>query len=369
MRRATGGAYKSKDGRWWARITYYSPEGKRHDEKRRATSKADAQDKVAARLREIREHGSVAARQRDKLTFADLADHYLKTRVRPAEIRGGKKVAGFRSHKDVARQIRVLCLRFGPMPLASINQRDVDAFQAEWMATPVRRGRRGEETERPRSVSDVNRHMSMLRSLFNEAIRLGWLDRAPRCVVRLRDETERDRVLSFAEETKLLAASCQVLRPILIGLLDTGCRWGEFSRIKWRDVDLDNGRIRIVAENSKTFRPRWVPITTRFLEELRRLLEGSGADELTLRDVRVCPLGYSAVKRHFAAAKAAAGIEDLRLHDLRHTAATRLTAGGLPQLALARVLGHTQASTSLRYVNWTQEITDRAAQILSEQVN
>lgn len=56
------------------------------------------------------------------------------------------------------------------------------------------------------------------------------------------------------------------------------------------------------------------------------------------------------VKRSFTAARSKAGLKDVRFHDLRHTAATRLVGAHIPLSEVGRVLGHTQANTTYRYV-------------------
>src|SRR5882724_3254951 len=70
------------------------------------------------------------------------------------------------------------------------------------------------------------------------------------------------------------------------------------------------------------------------------------------------------VKRNFTSARTAAGLPNIRFHDLRHTAATRLVAAYLPLPEVGRVLGHTQANTTYRYVNANIETTRRAAALL-----
>ncbi len=72
------------------------------------------------------------------------------------------------------------------------------------------------------------------------------------------------------------------------------------------------------------------------------------------------------VKRSFTSARTAAGLPDIRFHDLRHTAATRLVAAHLPLPEVGRVLGHMQANTTYRYVNANIETTRRAAAALDE---
>jgi integrase len=70
------------------------------------------------------------------------------------------------------------------------------------------------------------------------------------------------------------------------------------------------------------------------------------------------------VKRSFTAARNQAGLNDLRFHDLRHTAATRLVGAHIPLSEVGRVLGHSQANTTYRYVNANVETAKRAAAAL-----
>lgn len=70
------------------------------------------------------------------------------------------------------------------------------------------------------------------------------------------------------------------------------------------------------------------------------------------------------VKRSFTAARSKAGLKDVRFHDLRHTAATRLVGAHIPLSEVGRVLGHTQANTTYRYVNANVETAKRAAAAL-----
>jgi integrase len=70
------------------------------------------------------------------------------------------------------------------------------------------------------------------------------------------------------------------------------------------------------------------------------------------------------VKHSFDTVRRAAGLGDLRFHDLRHTAATRLVGLHIPLSEVGRVLGHTQANTTYRYVNANIETARRASAAL-----
>jgi integrase len=70
------------------------------------------------------------------------------------------------------------------------------------------------------------------------------------------------------------------------------------------------------------------------------------------------------VKRSFMAARSKTGLNDVRFHDLRNTAATRLVGAHIPLSEVGRVLGHSQANTTYRYVNANVETAKRAAAAL-----
>lgn len=136
-------------------------------------------------------------------------------------------------------------------------------------------------------------------------------------------------------------------------------RRGEILSLKWSDVDFEERVLTIRAFNIKTLKERQVSLTTRLALELEQLWDASPKikDELVF--------GFTNnVKRSFTSARAAAGLPDIRFHDLRHTAATRLVAAHLPLPEVGRVLGHTQANTTYRYVNANIETTRRAAAAL-----
>ena len=72
------------------------------------------------------------------------------------------------------------------------------------------------------------------------------------------------------------------------------------------------------------------------------------------------------MKTSFTTARDSAGLPGVRLHDLRHTHATRLVAAHIPLSEVGRVLGHTEANTTYRYVNANIETARRAASVLDD---
>jgi integrase len=109
-------------------------------------------------------------------------------------------------------------------------------------------------------------------------------------------------------------------------------------------------------------RQRTVAITARLASELESLFVKANPqpDELVFG---ITDNFHEA----FTSACKKAGLDDLRYHDLRHVAATRLIQAGLPREQVGRILGHTQANTTYRYINVDNEAIRRAASLLDVQ--
>lgn len=217
------------------------------------------------------------------------------------------------------------------------------------------------------------------------AVQNGWIYKSPfelgESLVSIADEVKRERIMSRDEETRFIAACTEerqvkyerngkeviatiktgreLLKALVITALDTAMRKGELLKLRWRDVNLPGRIITITAMNSKTAKSREVGITPRVVREFTRLWE------LSPKDKNLPVFGVTDVKKSFSATCIDAGIEDLRFHDLRHTAITRMVNLGLPTLEIMKISGHTQYTTFARYVNPNTDSVRRIAEILS----
>jgi integrase len=307
------------------------------------------------------------------MTFADLAEYYAKTYLIEPEYRDGRKIAGLRSRYDLEHRLKALKDYFGKKKLRTITHGDLQRYKTHRLKTPVVVGRNTRGTEkkgkvrtRPRSVATVHRELSFLRRILNVAQSSGWILRNPfemgESLIRPGDEKPRERILTRVEEDKLLAACSgwrAHLRPIIICALDTGMRRGEMFKLKWTDIDFQNGLITIQAFNTKTMRERQVAMTSRLSADLLAMAEYPSKGDLVF-DIK------TSVKTAFNKVKKEVGLADLRFHDLRHTHATRLVSKQVPLSEVGRMLGHTQANTTFRYVNANVETARRTAAVLDE---
>jgi integrase len=278
----------------------------------------------------------------------------------PAEYVNQRKIAGVRSLAPALFAVEILVEHFGDRRLRAITHSDIEAFKLARLKVLTVRGT-------TRSIASVNRELEILRAILNFALRQDWISKNPfnsgASLISKADETHRERLMTFEEEKKLLAA-CEVdsrkhLRPILIAAVDTAMRRGELLKLRWRNVDFDARSIEIEAFNTKTARARAVAMTLRLESELKQLYENAPKDPEGL----VFGIKDN-FKNGFAAACKEAKIEGLRFHDLRHTAITRMVEAGMQPAEVMRVSGHTTPAMLWRYLNANADTARRAADAL-----
>ena len=130
------------------------------------------------------------------------------------------------------------------------------------------------------------------------------------------------------------------VKPVVQFAIETAMRLGEICGLRWEDVDM-KARTAFLAD-TKNGENRTVPLSTRAVALLRELPRQES-------DARVFPVTTSAVKQAWRRATKRAGITNLRIHDQRHEATSRL-AEKLPNLIeLAAVTGHKDLRMLKRY--------------------
>ena len=160
------------------------------------------------------------------------------------------------------------------------------------------------------------------------------------------DEVRRlGRVLNEAEG----GASVYAVAAIRLLML-TGCRLSEVLSLRWDDVDRTARELRI--RDSKTG-PRSVPLTPTVADVLAaipRVPDNPWVIAGTRPGARL-----QRIDKHWARLRARAGLEDVRIHDCRHSYASRALALGESLTMIGRLLGHTKVSTTARYAHLSRE--------------
>lgn len=356
--RVTSEKIRERRGGVFARVTFVDDDGRRREIERRARNRSDAKEIIKDMLRDLEDHGAELLGSA-QMTFNDLASHYEKNYLTAPEYVDGRKVAGLRSYASIRSRLATLKSHFGRRLLRTIAHGDLKRFKSERLKT--RTGRKAQ-----RSITTVHRELEVMRRMLNIAARQGWIKRNPfelgDALVAPGDERKRERILTRDEEARLLAA-CTLkrahVRPIIVCALDTGMRRGEILKLVSSDLDFESRIITVRAFNTKTMRERQVAMTERLARELMAIAgQLPAACDLPLFGV------VSDFRKSFRAACKEAQIAGLRFHDLRHTHATRLVAASMPLSEVGRMLGHTQANTTFRYVNANLETARRAAALI-----
>jgi integrase len=235
----------------------------------------------------------------------------------------------------------------GPLRLARITPALLDAHRDQLLGAPCRSHRH--KTKRPRSATSVWHYLQQLSRVFSIADEdLHLIEGNPVAKVRRPSLPRgRDRFLTD-DELALLLTHCRSsdskgLYAFALFLVTTGARRGEAYGLHWEHIDVERRWARFPKTKNGT--ARGVPLTQAVLDELMALPR-AGA--------RVFPCDLTkawrtAVKR--------AGLADFRLHDLRHSAASRLVRDGASLFEVGRLLGHKDPRMTDRYSHLADEHT------------
>ncbi len=357
-KRSANKYWRAIKGNLYARLQYKDETGKWREKLKRINDKRTARTIVEEMRLELKTHGEELFVS-EKMTFEEFAGVYKKSKLTPAVFENGIKISGRKSNVDWA--VNALISFFGAKRIQKIKVKDLEDYKHLRLNEITRLGTK-------RKIGTVNRELSVLRTMFNYALQNDWIIQNPfskvKGIIAVSAETERDRVLSFEEESRLLNACVDKrfhLKPILICALDTAMRRGEIFKLQWKDVSFDSNEIQVSQTNTKTEESRLVGITPRLKTELLALWEVSPKDI----DGLVFGITYT-IQNAFRTTCRNADIENFRFHDCRHTATTRMIASGSPHTEVMKITGHTQLKTFLRYLNITSETVNSVATRLSQ---
>jgi integrase len=293
-------------------------------------------------------------------TVKELAERYLEEegpRQRPGTLAENKALAA-------AYVVPVL----GNLQVAAVEEADiqrlVDRITAQ--GKPVR----------------ANRVHSLVRRLFNQAQKWGMRAKGdnPAQGVQRNIEHGRERFLNRKELGALDEAldRYQTRKPVAVAairtLLLTGARLSEVCLATWDQFDLTEGIWVKPPKSTKQKRVHRIPLSPQVLEILCRRhaeREQSRVVPLRRRDEDLV-FGYAAAdktEKAWRVIRASAGLDDVRLHDLRHSYASLLVQAGLSLPIIGRLLGHSQPQTTNRYAHLSDQPLREATHLVGQIVS
>jgi integrase len=285
-----------------------------------------------AAIREGRYFRSAAAK---RCSLDETIDRYLRE-VLPRKPRNAKLQA---------RQLAWWKAQIGHLFLADVTASVIADAREKLLTEPA-------DNDRPRGPATANRYMAAISHVLTIAVR-EWelLDtNVARKLSKLREPRGRDRFLSEEECSRLLAAcrrsSNSDLLSVVLVAISTGMRRNEILSLRYDQIDLSRGLIYLY--DTKNGDRRGVPLAGPALELMQERLATKGpADPLVFAGrTGVTPFD---IRKPWARALKDANLQDVRFHDLRHTAASFLAKGGASLPVIGAVLGHKSPAMTKRY--------------------
>jgi integrase len=225
--------------------------------------------------------------------------------------------------------------------------------------------------QRGLSGATADHGLKCLRHIINTAILNNVAtDNPARNVPLFNEFNEVSRALSQEELQRLLSALHKSKSPVALiarMLMATTCRLSEILSATWKNCDLDKRVLYIDSQNSKSKKPRAVPINDAAMEVLKQL-DTQGKYEYLFISPRSKSRYYS-VQKAWNKLRIQAGIPGLRLHDLRHFGASELASRGVSIYSISKLLGHRDVVTSERYSHVSQSAIRELSDELSTVIN
>ncbi|MGD0921670.1 MAG: site-specific integrase [Terriglobia bacterium] len=221
--------------------------------------------------------------------------------------------------------------------------------------------------------SSINREVGLVKSMLSTAVKWELVETNGARDAKLfkLDGPPVERVLSYEEEAKLLQACdhpelhflAPHLKPIILVAVYTGLRRGEILRLRWADIDLDNGIL--IVRKSKTRagqgRVMYVNAVLRAtLQQWREEVEG----EWVFPSPKNSKEHVGDIKHSFCRAVKIAEIPHITFHQLRHTFCSRLSDAGVPLAVIQELAGHASIVMTRRYMHPANELKRKAVELI-----
>lgn len=295
-----------------------------------------ARDLARAALAKARDGGDPAKDKTDKRKSASMAD----LKERHLTLHAAKLKESTRKNYEILWRLHILP-KMGSLRVADVTTADVYERHAEMGETPI----------------NANRMLEVLQKAFAIAENLGWRPRGTNPCAQVQDypENERQRILTTDEISKLFTALddlqaktptkrhlCNLIRLLML----SGLRVSEWSCAEWSWFSDNMGTLAL--PDSKTG-ARIVHLSDAVCAMLRDMKKDGHERWIIPNYDATNPLRYPF--QQWDTIRNALGLDDVRLHDLRHTVGSLGHMNGLSQREVADMLGHKQMKTTERYLH------------------
>ena len=225
------------------------------------------------------------------------------------------------------------------------------------------------------TLYNANRVLGLLKAMYQKAIEWEILEvnDDPCTAIRPFREKKRERFLSPEELCRLVSvieefgADGSILkqaRDVFLLLIYTGCRLGEIQTLQWKAVDIANKRL--ILEHHKTDHQgkKVIPLNASAIDVINDIQLSSSREYLFPgRD----GAGHIVnLQKPWRRIREAAHLEDVRIHDLRHTFASLAINSGVPLAVVGGLLGHKSNQSTARYAHLAQSTLCQATDLIAQ---
>ncbi len=281
-------------------------------------------------------------------TMGELAKNYLE--------RHGYKKRPKSLQEDQKKLKKLILPVFERQKVQQVTRRDVESFHKDLQKTPYQ----------------ANRALALLSKMFSLAVSWDWRTDNPVLGIEKYQEEKRDRWLDKEELDRLWEVLDRYpthgTAYIFKFLLLTGARKGEVLNATWGQFDLAKGVWTKPSHLTKQKKKEHLPLSEKALEVLHILQKLNTQNSEYLFPGRVKGEPIKETKTFWNKVLKEANLENVRIHDLRHTHASHLVSSGLSLSIVGKLLGHTQASTTQRYAHLADEPLRQAAELFGSKV-
>jgi integrase len=305
-------------------------------------TKTTAQAWLDSTLADAR-RGELQGMVRTDTTFAEAAAEWLRYVEQ-------ERACKPRTIVDYSNMVRVLNATFGDTPLEGIGTETIEQWKSSFAGS------------RKLSNRTLQKYLVVLHSIFKRAMKVYGLPRNPAATVERPRLARRAGIDVFSREEVMAlvrAAANDQDGVLYLTAAFTGLRLGELLALRWEDVDFEVDAIRVRRNwtggkegTPKSGRGRAVPMMEDVAQALARLGQRerfTGEQDLVFCDAVGRHLGYKNLSKRYKEALAAAGLRQLRFHDLRHTFGTHAIRAADPREVM-EWMGHADIQTTQKYL-------------------
>jgi len=332
-----GARFDRERGRWFVDFWYHHPTGER--ERVRLDSPVNTRKGAISYEQKVRQEIAAGTwRKAEPTTLRAFVKDFV------AWAKANTELSTWEHYESICDLH--LAPHFGRSQLAAIDTAALESYKAAKLAAGLSR-------------KTINNHLGVLSKMLSLAVEWHKLRAAPRFVpFRLQRIQDQDfRWLTRAEADRLVGAAWGYWGAMITVALHTGLRMGEIQALRWEDVDAKGRKLTVrqswyggAFKAPKSGKPRTIPLNAASVEALERHTRRLHCD-LVFCTRRGTVIDKPDLERGLGRVCAAAKVERIGWHVMRHTFASWLVQAGVPLTVVRDLLGHSSIRMTERYAH------------------